>query len=142
MACATAIQRPDLFRASVPQVPITDALGRRRDAITMNSTLDYGDPDDPELAPVLNAWSPYQNVKDGVAYPAMLLDCGMNDARCPAWHGRKFAARLQAASKSDRPILLRVRAGAGHGASGASSQIEQQAEVLSFFADQLGLKGG
>lgn len=142
MACATAVQRPDLFRASVPQVPITDALGRRRDAITMNSTLDYGDPDDPELAPVLNAWSPYQNVKDGIAYPAMLLDCGMNDARCPAWHGRKFAARLQAASKSDRPILLRVRAGAGHGASGASSQIEQQAEVLSFFADQLGLTGG
>ncbi len=140
MAAACAVQRPDLFRASVPQVPITDVLGRRRDPITLAASLDYGDPDDPEMAPVMGAWSPYQNVKDGVAYPAVLLDCGMNDSRCPAWHGRKFAARLQTASTSDWPILLRVRAGAGHGASGTASQVEQQAEVLSFFADQLGLK--
>lgn len=140
LASAAVAQRPDLFRASVPQVPITDVLGRRRDAISMASTLDYGDPDDPEMIATLAAWSPYQNLKDGVAYPAVLVDSGMNDPRCPAWHGRKFAARLQAASVSDRPILLRVRAGAGHGAVGTAAQIEQQAEVLSFLADQLGLK--
>lgn len=140
MASAAVAQRPDLFRASVPQVPITDVLGRRRDPVSMASTLDYGDPDDPEMIATLAAWSPYQNLRDGVAYPAVLVDSGENDSRCPAWHGRKFAARLQAASSSDRPILLRVRAGAGHGAVGAAAQIGQQAEVLSFFADQLGLQ--
>ncbi len=140
MACVAAVQRPDLFGASVPQVPITDALGRRRDPITMGATLDYGDPDDPEMVGALYAWSPYQNIKDGIAYPAVLIDSGMNDPRCPAWHGRKFVARLQEATTSDRPILLRVRAGAGHGAVGAAAHVEQEAEVLSFFADQLGLE--
>ncbi len=122
MAAAVAVQRPDLYRASVPQVPITDVLARVRDPITMVSTLDYGDPNDPEMAKVIHAWSPYQNVRDGVAYPALLLDCGSNDPRCPPWHSRKFAARIQQASTGDHATLLRVRADAGHGAVGKGAE--------------------
>jgi prolyl oligopeptidase len=139
MAAAVAVQRPDLVRASVPQVPITDILGRVRDPITLVSSLDYGDPRDPVMAEVLLAWSPYQNVRDDVAYPAVLIDCGANDPRCPPWHGRKLAARMQQASSGDRPLLLRVRAGAGHGAVGKADQARQSAEVLAFLADELGL---
>jgi prolyl oligopeptidase len=139
MACAVAVQRPDLYRASVPIVPITDLLARVRDPITMVSTLDYGDPTDPEMAEVLYAWSPYQNVRDNVAYPAFLIDCGANDPRCPPWHGRKFAARLQQASTGGSPILLRVRADAGHGSVGKSQKERQSADILAFLADQLGL---
>ncbi|NIJ35982.1 prolyl oligopeptidase [Sphingopyxis panaciterrae] len=139
MAAVVAVQRPDLFRASVPQVPISDLLARVRDPVTMVSTLDYGDPADPETAASLYAWSPYQNVRDGVAYPAMLIDCGGNDPRCPAWHGRKLAARLQQASGSDLPTLLRVRAEAGHGAVGKDQRRHQSAEVLAFLAGELGL---
>jgi len=139
MAAAVAVQRPDLFRASVPQVPISDVLGRMRDPITMVSTLDYGDPSDPEMAAILYAWSPYQNIRDDVAYPAMLIDCGGNDPRCPPWHGRKLAARLQQASSNDFPIVLRVRAEAGHGAVGKDQKRGQSAEVLAFLAEELGL---
>lgn len=139
MAAAVAVQRPDLFRASVPQVPISDVLARLRDPITMVSTLDYGDPTDPEMAAILLAWSPYQNVRDGIAYPALLIDCGGNDPRCPPWHGRKLAARLQQASTSGLPALLRVRAQAGHGAVGKEQKRRQSAEVLAFLAHELGL---
>jgi prolyl oligopeptidase len=139
MAAVVAVQRPDLFRASVPQVPISDLLGRVRDPVTMVSTLDYGDPSDPEMAQVLYAWSPYQNVRDDVAYPAMLIDCGSNDPRCPPWHSRKLAARMQQASNGNLPILLRVRADAGHGAVGKTQKAHQSTEVLAFLAEQLGL---
>lgn len=139
MAATVAVQRPDLYRASVPQVPVTDALARVRDPVTMVSTLDFGDPSDPEMAKILYAWSPYQNVRDDIAYPAMLIDCGSNDPRCPPWHGRKFAARVQQASIADRPILLRVRTEAGHGSVGKVQRDLQMTEILTFLANQLDL---
>jgi prolyl oligopeptidase len=139
MAATVAVQRPDLFRAIISQVPITDALGRARDAVTMAATLDYGDPSDPEMSEVLLAWSPYQNVKDGTAYPSLLLDAGKNDGRCPPWHVRKMAARMQPANLGPNPILMRVRDGAGHGSVGLKDQRAEQADWLAFFADQLGL---
>lgn len=140
MASVVAVQRPDLYRASVPVVPITDVLARVRDPITMVSSLDYGDPADPEMAEVIHSWSPYQNIRDNLAYPALLIDCGANDPRCPPWHGRKFAARVQQASTGDLPILLRVRADAGHGSVGKAQKERQSADILAFFADQLGLQ--
>jgi len=139
MAAVAAVQRPDLFQAAVPQVPITDVLGRLRDPISMGATLDYGDPLDPAMAKVLYAWSPYQSITDGVAYPAVLIDSGLNDPRCPPWHGRKFAARLQQATSSGRSVLLRVRSGAGHGAVGRAAQRLQEVETLAFLAEQLAL---
>lgn len=139
MATVVAVQRPDLFRASSPEAPITDALARSRDPFTMAATLDYGDPSDPGMAQIIHDWSPYQNVEDGMDYPAMLIDCGANDPRCPPWHGRKLAARMQQASAEPRPVLLRVREGAGHGAIGDEDQARQSAEVLAFFAEYLGL---
>jgi prolyl oligopeptidase len=139
MASAVAVQRPDLYRASIPVVPITDVLGRVRDPVTMVSSLDYGDPADPGMAEAIQSWSPYQNVRDDIAYPALLIDCGANDPRCPPWHGRKFAARVQQASSGDLPILLRVRADAGHGAVGKAQKIRMSADNLAFFAQQLGL---
>ena len=88
---------------------------------------------------VLHAWSPYQSISDGVAYPAVLIDSGLNDPRCPPWHGRKFAARLQQATSSGRSVLLRVRSGAGHGAVGRAAQRLQEVETLAFLAEQLAL---
>ena len=140
MAAAVAVQRPDLFRAVVSQVPITDVLARARDPISMGATLDYGDPHDAEMSEVLYAWSPYQNVKDGAAYPALLLDAGQRDLRCPPWHVRKQAARMQPANAGPHPILMRVRADVGHGAGDVEGQRAQGSDWLAFFIDQLGLK--
>ncbi len=141
MAAAAVVQRPDLFRASVSQVPITDALARARDPISMASTLDYGDPNDPEMSKVLYAWSPYHNVKEGTVYPALLLDAGKQDVRCPPWHVRKLAARMQPANAGSHPILMRVRDDVGHGASDVEGQRAQGVDWLTFLMDQLGLEG-
>lgn len=139
MVAAVAVQRPDLFRAGIAQVPATDILGVTRDPVCLSiCVLDYGNPDDAEMSEVINAWSPYQNVKDGVKYPALLLDSGKSDPRCPPWHVRKMAARMQPANAGANPILMRVRSGSGHNSYGASA-VQQDADFVTFFADQLGL---
>ena len=140
LVAAVVTQRPDLFRAGIAQVPVTDVLGCARDPISLSiAILDYGNPHDPEMSAVLRAWSPYQNVKDGAHYPTLLLDSGSNDPRCPPWHVRKMGARMQQANASPNPILVRVRDNAGHGAVGVEAQQLQDADFLAFFADQLGL---
>ncbi|HKY89480.1 MAG TPA: prolyl oligopeptidase family serine peptidase, partial [Nevskiaceae bacterium] len=114
LVAAVVTQRPDLFRAGLAGVPLTDVLGCARDPVTLSiALLDYGNPHDPEMSEVLRAWSPYQNIRDGERYPALLLDSGSNDPRCPPWHVRKMAARLQPANAGPHPVLLRVRDNAG-----------------------------
>jgi prolyl oligopeptidase len=141
LAGAAIAQRPELFRAVVPQVPLLDALGCRRDPHSVAIAIaDYGNPDDPEHATWLLSWSPYQNLRDGVAYPAVLLDAGENDTACPPWHSRKFAARLREQSNSGRPVLLRVRAESGHSTMTEAQMAERDAEELAFLADELGLR--
>ena len=58
------------------------------------------------------------------------------------YESRKMAARLQAASTSGYPVLLRTDAEAGHGIGTAlSSRIEEEADVYTFLVDQLGIPG-
>jgi prolyl oligopeptidase len=141
VAAAAAVQRPELYGAVVAQLPLTDQLALERDPVSlMVASVEDGDPRDPAMAPLLCAWSPYHNVREGVAYPAMLLDCSAADPRCPPWHGRKLAARLQAASSSGRPVLVRVRPSSGHRTVGAAARERQHAEQLAFLAAALGLQ--
>jgi prolyl oligopeptidase len=89
----------------------------------------------------LYAYSPYHHVKDGTDYPAVLFLTGANDGRVDPMNSRKMTARLQAATKSDRPIFLRTSSDSGHGIGAALNQrIEQDADVFSFLFDQLGMK--
>jgi prolyl oligopeptidase len=64
----------------------------------------------------------YQHVKDGTAYPAVLLITGANDPRVAPWELLKMTARLQAATSSKNPILLRVDYDAGHGIGSSKTQ--------------------
>lgn len=140
IAAAAAVQRPDLFAAVIAQAPFTDLFGLVRDPIgLMVSKDECGDPAEPAMSRVLRAWSPYHNVIDGTAYPAVLLDCGLADPRSPPWHGRKLAARLQRASASGRPVLLRVRAGNGQAPVDEAARRLEQSERLAFLTDELGL---
>ena len=140
MATVVVVQRPDLFRASVAHASAPDWLGRGRDPICLAATLDGGDPEDPEMSEVQGAYSPYQNVKDGTVYPALLMDSGENDARTPAWHVRKMVARMQPANAGKNPILVRIREGSGHGERSRAGKRSEGADYLTFFIDQLGLK--
>jgi prolyl oligopeptidase len=138
---AALTQRPDLFRAVVCAVPLLDMLRYHKFLIARLWIPEYGSADDPEQFRWLQAYSPYHHVKDGTKYPAVLLEAAESDGRVDALHARKMAARLQAASSSDQPILLRLETKAGHGAGKPRSKVlEELTDTWSFLFWQLGMK--
>jgi prolyl oligopeptidase len=138
---AALTQRPDLFRAVVSFVGIYDMLRVELDPNGAFNTTEFGTARDPELFQALYAYSPYHRVKDGTLYPATLFFTGENDHRVNPMNSRKMTARLQAANRSDHPILLRTTASAGHGMGTALDEaIEQDADFFSFLFDQLGIE--
>jgi prolyl oligopeptidase len=83
--------------------------------------------------------SAYHHVEDGTAYPAVLLTHGINDPRVEPWMSGKMAARLQAATSSDRPVVFRVDYAAGHGVGSKRDQVlEQLADEWAFMLWQFG----
>jgi prolyl oligopeptidase len=133
-------QRPDLARAVVAQVGIFDMLRVELDPNGQFNITEFGTVKDPAQFKALYAYSPIHHVRDGVKYPAVLLTTGENDGRVNPAQSRKMAARLQAATGSDRPILYRSTASAGHGiGSSLKVRIAEQADILAFLFDQLGM---
>jgi len=138
---AAFTQRPELFRAVVSYVGIYDMLRVERDPNGAFNVTEFGTVKDPEQFKALYAYSPYHHVKDGTAYPAILMPTGENDHRVNPMQSRKMIARLQAADSSGRPILLRTSSSAGHGiGTSLDERIEQDADVFSFLFDQLGVQ--
>jgi prolyl oligopeptidase len=137
---AAFTQRPDLFRAVVSFVGIYDMLRVELDPNGEFNTTEFGTVKDREQFKALYAYSPYHHVKDGTAYPAVLMLTGENDHRVNPMQSRKMIARLQAATSSDHPILLRTTSSAGHGIGTAlDEQIEQDADLFAFLLDQLAI---
>jgi prolyl oligopeptidase len=133
-------ERPALFAAAIIQAGILDML-RMED--TPNGVLNVAEFGSVKTAPGfrdLYEVSSYHHVRDGVRYPAVLLEAGMNDPRVEPWQSAKMAARLEAATTSGRPVLLRVDYQAGHGIGSTMEQDEQHfADELSFLFWQLGV---
>jgi prolyl oligopeptidase len=133
-------QRPDLARAVVSHVGIYDMLRVELDPNGQFNVTEFGTVRDPEQFRALYAYSPYHRVRQGVKYPAVLLTTGENDGRVNPAQSRKMAARLQAATASGRPVLLRSTASAGHGiGTSLKERIAEQADVYAFLFDQLGI---
>lgn len=140
---AVLTQRPDLFRAVVIQVPLLDMLRYHLFRIARLWIPEYGSADDHEQFRWLRAYSPYHQVRDGTAYPAVLLATAESDTRVDPLHARKMAARLQAASVSGHPVLLRLESRAGHGAGKPVSKVlEELVDTWSFVFAELGLDAG
>jgi prolyl oligopeptidase len=137
---ATLVQHPELLRAVVSEVGIYDPLRWELQPNGAFNVTEFGSVQDPDQFRALYAYSPYANARDGVAYPAVLFTTGDNDGRVAPYESRKMTARLQAASSSPNPILIRTEAAAGHGIGTAlSTQIEQETDIYSFLIDQLGM---
>jgi prolyl oligopeptidase len=133
-------QRPELARAVVAHVGIHDMLRVELDPNGQFNVTEFGTVKNPEQFKALLAYSPFHHVRDGVNYPAVLLTTGENDGRVNPAQSRKMAARLQAATASDLPILFRSTATAGHGiGSSLKDRIAEQADVLAFLFNQLGV---
>ncbi|HEX4963363.1 MAG TPA: prolyl oligopeptidase family serine peptidase [Thermoanaerobaculia bacterium] len=108
-------QRPDLYRAVLCEFPDLDMIGYYRfKNNNPPALLEYGNASDPAQFKFLYAYSPYQKVKPGTKYPAVLLMTGDADTRVPPLQARKMTARLQAATSSGKPVLLLYDTKAGH----------------------------
>ncbi len=135
---AVLTQRPDIARAVVAAVPVMDSLRSETTTNGRFNTTEFGTVEDPESFAALLAYSPYHNVVDGTGYPAVLLTAGENDTRVDAWHAKKMTARLQAATSSGRPVLLRLEP-TGHLAGSLDQSIDESTDIHAFLFDQLGL---
>ena len=138
---AALTQRPELFGAVVIQVPLLDMLRYHRFLIARLWIPEYGSPDEPESFTWLRAYSPYHHVRPGTAYPAVLLATAESDTRVDPMHARKMTARLQAATSSIRPVLLRLEARAGHGAGKPLSKVlDELTDTWTFVFSEIGVE--
>ena len=132
-------EAPGLFAAAVLQVGVMDALRAEDSANGVTNISEFGSAKTPLEFPALLEMSTYHQIRDGTAYPAVLLVHGMNDPRVDVWHSAKAAARLHAASTSGKPVLLRLDAQAGHGMGSTNTQRQTlSADVYSFLLWQMG----
>jgi len=136
---ASLVQRPEMFRVVAAAVGIYDMLRTELSPNGAFNVTEYGSVKDEAQYRALRAYSPFHNVKDGAAYPAVLFMTGANDPRVDPYHSRKMVARLQAATSSDRPILLRASADTGHGmGTPLAAEIDEVTDLLAFLLHEVG----
>ncbi len=134
------VRRPDLWAAMVMNVPLTNALRFEWTENGPPNVLELGSSTTEEGFRGLLIIDSYLRVRDGVAYPAVLLTTGANDPRVEVWMAMKMAARLQAATSSGKPVLLRVEFQGGHGIGSTRRQLDvERAETLAFLLWQFGI---
>jgi prolyl oligopeptidase len=133
-------ERPDLFAAALIDVGCLDTLRMETTTNGVPNIPEFGIVTTKEGFDGLLAMSAYQHVRDGVKYPSILLVHGINDPRVEPWMSAKMAARLQAATASGKPVLLRIDYAGGHGIGSTRTQIfEQRADQNSFLLWQMGV---
>ena len=136
---AVLTQHPEIARAVIAEVPVLDMLRCELDPNGAFNVTESGTVADPDQFRTLYGYSPYHRVVDGTPYPAVLLTAGEFDPRVDAYHAKKMAARLQAATSSDAPILLRIESG-GHGIGQSLDQlVGLQTDLHAFAFAQLGV---
>jgi len=133
------VRRPDLYAAVIARVPVMDMMRYETMSSGGANVPEFGSASTPEGAQRLMVISAYQHVKDGTPYPAVMLTAGMNDPRIPPWQPGKMAARLQQASTSAKPVLLRIDWDSGHGVGTPRAQRDAElADIYSFLLWQMG----
>lgn len=133
-------ERPDLFGAALDNVGMSDDLRAELQVNGPANIPEFGTVKNADDFRNLYAISAFHRIKDGTRYPAVLLTTGINDPRVDPWQMNKMTARLQAATSSGKPILLRVDYDAGHGGIGAtrSQHTALLTDQFSFLFWQLG----
>jgi prolyl oligopeptidase len=133
---------PNLFRVVLDDVGISDLLRFETEPNGPPNAVEFGSTSSEEGFHGLYSMSAYAHVHDGTPYPAVMFTTGANDGRVSPWHMMKMAARVQAASSSGRPVLLRIDYDAGHGiGSSVSQQAGELADEWSFALWQMGEPG-
>ena len=138
---AAMTQRPDLFSAIWCGYPLLDMLRYQKFELGRLWTSEYGSAENEKDFPYIRKYSPYQNVKPGTAYPAIMFFTGDSDTRVDPLNARKMAALMQSATSSKRPILLHYSLKSGHSAGVSAAQlIDDYADQLAFLWTESGAR--
>jgi prolyl oligopeptidase len=132
-------QRPELFRAAVPQVGVMDMLRFHKFTIGAGWISDFGSSDDAEQFKAIYAYSPLHNIRAGGKYPATLVTSADHDDRVVPAHSFKYIATLQEKASHETPLLIRIDTKSGHHASSTTKTLETTADIYSFLFDSLGV---
>lgn len=140
---AVVNQAPELFKASIAQVPFVDVMNTMIDAdlpLTTEEWIEWGNPrDDKKAWDYMYQYSPYDNVK-AHPYPNMLIEVSLNDSQVPYWEGAKFAAKIRELKTNDSVVLLKTNMGAGHGgSSGRYDRLKEVAFDYAYALTQVGI---
>lgn len=126
-------ERPDLFAAAIPEVGCMNMLRAENSPNGPGNVPEFGTIKNEIEFKALLEMDSFHHIKKGTAYPATLITAGMNDPRVIAWEPSKFAARLQNANTSDKPVLFFTDFEAGHGMGDSKSKaFEGIGDILSF----------
>jgi prolyl oligopeptidase len=142
LTAACMVQRPDLFGSVLCWVPVIDMLRYHKFTVGRFWTNEYGNAEEnPEHFEFMFAYSPLHNLRDGVAYPPIILTTGDTDDRVVPAHSKKFIARLLEVNAGEGPHLLRIDMKAGHKLGKPTYKlIDEHADVLAFAAQTLGME--
>jgi len=119
LVSANMVERPELFGAVVCQVPLIDMIRYTHIGAGASWIGEYGDPADPVARAYIAKYSPYQNVKPGVAYPPVLFVTATSDDRVTPVHARKMAAKMEA---QGHDVLFYENTDGGHAAAANHKQ--------------------
>ena len=132
-------ERPDLFVAGAPMVGSMNPVRMEETPNGPVNTPEFGTVKDPIEFKALLEMDSYHHIEPKTKYPAMLISAGINDPRVIAWQPAKFAAKLQAANSSDKPILFLTNFEGGHGGgTKLTDTIDEFAGLFAFFYWQSG----
>ena len=130
---------PELFAAAIFNVADMDLVRAENSANGATNISEFGTVKIEAEFKALLEMSTYHQIRDGTAYPAVLLLHGLNDPRVDVWHSAKATARLQQATSSGKPVLLRLDAQAGHGIGSTAEQAHaMRADEWAFMLWQFG----
>jgi prolyl oligopeptidase len=138
---AAMTQRPELFGAIWCGYPLLDMIRYQNFLVGRWWTTEYGSAENAQQFPYLMKYSPYQNVKKGTKYPAIMFNTGDSDTRVDPLHARKMTALMQAETGSNRPIILHYELKAGHSAGVSITQlVSDTSDELAFLWNETGGK--
>jgi prolyl oligopeptidase len=131
-------ERPDLFAAAISRAGETNPFLLETTANGGTNTVEFGTTKDSSECEALYEMDPLYHVIDSTKYPAVIVTAGMNDPRVAPWASAKFAAAVQNASSSNKPVMLRVDYNSGHSTEEKDVAFKAAADIYAYIFWALG----
>nr|XP_043624396.1 protease 2 [Erigeron canadensis] len=144
LVAAAINMHPELFRAAILKVPFLDICNTLLDPSLPLTVLDYEEYGNPQIKPHFDSimkYSPYDNIRKQICYPAMLITSSFHDSRVGVWEAAKYVSRIRENTclSCSRLVILKTNMSGGHfGEGGRTGQCEELAYEYAFLMKVMG----